>query len=101
MANSARIQDATGAAEYLYRLCNNLGNSNLTGQSHLRTTLRHRADQLGIVPSRMAEIRMTHTTGLGVGSAAIRHRPVIGGGAERQERDPGRPSALDTSNDLR
>lgn len=34
-----------------------------------------------------AEMSMTHTTGLGVVSAASRHRVVIGGGgAERQER---------------
>lgn len=33
---------------------------------------------------------MTHTTGLGVGSAGSRHRTVIGGGAECQERESGR-----------
>lgn len=39
---------------------------------------------------------MTHTTGLDLGSAASRHRAVIGGGgAERQERDAGRSLGAD------
>lgn len=44
---------------------------------------------------------MTHTTGLGAGSAGSRHRAVIGGGAECQERESGQCLGIpprDTSN---
>ncbi|KAJ5438997.1 uncharacterized protein N7458_009995 [Penicillium daleae] len=67
----------------------NLGIPRPSSQSSSRTTRRHRAGHLGVVLATAAEPTMTHTTGLGVGSAGSRHRAVIGGGAECQERESG------------
>ncbi|KAJ5203850.1 uncharacterized protein N7498_004729 [Penicillium cinerascens] len=70
-------------------------------QSPSRTVRRHRADQLDRAFVISAETWMTHTTGLGVGSAASRHRALIGQkGAECQERDARRTwaSSVDLSN---
>lgn len=70
-------------------------------QSLSRTTRRHRAGLLGALSTTPTEARMTQTTGLGIGSAGSRHRAVIGGGAECQERESGHFLGIppsDTSN---
>ncbi|KAJ6134100.1 hypothetical protein N7523_000422 [Penicillium sp. IBT 18751x] len=73
---------SNGSIVYLFRISDIMPAWGLkfpaASQSPWCTKRRYRADELGKASISVAEAWMTHTTGLGVGSATSRHRALIG-----------------------
>lgn len=97
MANSALMRTGPTHSGHLLRISLSVQSGD-SHDSHARLTNQHNEPGVGTQrtilatrsrpPKRSRILEMTHTTGLGIGWAASRHRAVIGGGgAERQERD--------------